>query len=116
MVAASFDSRWARIALTCLALVLITQATWILSADWHYRDRVSGSLALSSALLPEKIAKAISISTGRGDLWTQSRSTFSGAVQEKSTFPSAMSAVATLHHSPWRGDVWLLLAAISKQY
>ena len=67
VVAASFDSRWARIALTCLALVLITQAAWILSADWHYRDRVSGSLALSSTLLPEKIAKAISISTGRGD-------------------------------------------------
>lgn len=47
---------------------------------------------------------------------------FSGAEQsgasnqQKSTFPSAMNAAATLQHSPSRGDVWLLLAAISKQY
>ena len=36
--------------------------------------------------------------------------------QQNSTIPSAVSAAATLHHSPSRGDVWLMLAAISKHY
>ena len=119
-----YDSRWARIALTCLGIILTTQAALILSADRRLRDGVSGSLALSNKLLPEKTLKAISISTARGDLWTQTRSMFvaqggeQSAVsdQQKSTFPSAMNAAAILRHSPSRGDVWLMLAAISKQY
>ena len=124
-LAASFDGRWARIALACLGVILLAQAAWMLSADWRLHDRVSGSLALSSRVLPEKTSRAIAISAGHGDLWTQSRSMFvaqadaeqsAASNQQKSIFPSAMIAASTLRHSPTRGDVWLMLAAISKQY
>jgi len=117
----TFASPWplTRVALTVIGLLLAAQAAWMVSQSWPFGDRlavtaVAGSNeAWASALQSTREnAAAISGFTAamriKSDKSTDPQNT--GRSADLNAFP------AVLEYSPLRGDVWLMLAALSKQH
>jgi hypothetical protein len=124
----TFDKTLPRVALALFGLLLITQAAWILSAERYSQDRFWSSTekdAGSIGARREEARKAASIAMVRGDLWA--KSAFALVAQpwidpaawldhDKFPEPALKAFARTLHYSPHRGDVWLMLAALSDRY
>lgn len=116
-----FASRWplTRVALTVIGLLLAAQAAWIVSQRWPFGDRLSVTSVAGS-----NEAWASTLQSTRENV--PSASGFTATVRLKSdeaadphkngraTDLNAFSAV--LQYSPLRGDVWLMLAALSKRH
>ena len=122
----TFDKTSPRVALALFGLLLITQAAWILSAESYSQDHFSIERnAASIGATPDGIRKAASIAAVRGDLWAESAfalvaqpSTDPAAALDHDSVPEPALHAFTraLHYSPHRGDVWLMLAALSDRY
>jgi hypothetical protein len=124
----TFDKTLPRVALALFGLLLITQAAWILSAERYSQDRFWSSTEKDAGSIGagrEEARKAASIAMVRGDLWA--KSAFALVAQpwidpaawlDHDKFPEpALNAFGrTLHYSPHRGDVWLVLASLSDRY
>jgi hypothetical protein len=117
-----FDSMRVRLALTGLSLALITQSIWLLSHRGHLGEGFLTAAATANDAGREKIDET-SIATGRGDRWTQGKLAYheagknAVAIQHNEPLASASQGFAApLRYSPLRGDLWLLLAAASKEY
>jgi hypothetical protein len=116
---------WPRIAMALYALLLTTQAVWILSAETHSHDRFSIAENAASPAKPDGFSRAASIAMVRGDLWAESAFALvvgpwtnpAAAVDDAGIPEPALSAFTqALHCSPHRGDVWLMLAALADRY
>jgi hypothetical protein len=121
---ASDDTLWPRVTLVALGLALIAQAIWVVSTEWSLGTRLS-STADSSTAQSSEISRRVSMTNTREDHLTPGGLTVTRSPadpvaaeeQQKSTLPAALSAFTrALHYSPLRGDIWLMLAATSKQY
>lgn len=109
---------WVRIALMSIGIVLAAQAAWILSRPWWYfGDGVSIESAVDSGAWTHKNPYAISIEQSDRKM-AQLKTAEGAASKEQSTAgPSAAHVFAdALRYSPLRGDLWLMLAAMSKEY
>lgn len=107
---ATFTSARIRAALMVIGLLLTAQAAWILSQSWHFGDRLLGAAAANSHEAP------LAAHTSRED----ARSNWESRAAVRLNFDESTSALNSfarvLEYSPLRGDVWLMLAAMSKQY
>lgn len=113
-----FASRWPliRVALTMIGLLLAAQASWIVSQRWPFGDH----------LLVTSVAGSNEAWSSTHQSTRETASGFTGTVRlesdeaadphniGRSTGLNTFSAV--LQYSPLRGDVWLMLAALSKQH
>lgn len=110
-------SRWplTRVALTVIGLLLAAQAAWIISQRWPFGDRLSGkSVAGSNEAWTSALqSPRENVPTALG-FTAPVRLKSDKAADGQSTDLNAFSAV--LQYSPLRGDVWLMLAALSKQH
>ncbi|MDA9463513.1 hypothetical protein [Bradyrhizobium sp. CCBAU 53415] len=118
---AIFASPWTltRVALTMIGLLLAAQAAWMLSQSWPFGDRrsiipVAGS---NEAWISALQSKRETVTTTSGFTATarlkSDRATDPQTIGQ-STDLGALAAV--LKYSPLRGDIWLMLAALSKQH
>ncbi|WP_235940589.1 hypothetical protein [Bradyrhizobium hipponense] len=116
-----FTSAWTRVALTLIGLLLAAQAAWILSQSWYFGDR----LAITSVAGPnEAFSRALAAHSTRENVWTDRGSTAAVRLNsdkaldpQHTSRPTVLNAFSgVLEYSPLRGDVWLMLAALSKQY
>lgn len=103
-----------RVVLTMIGLLLAAQAALMVSQSWPFGDRLSvtsvagSNEALISAHQSTREDVATAIVRLKSDKATDPQNT------DRSTDLNAYSAV--LEYSPLRGDVWLMLAALSKQH
>jgi hypothetical protein len=123
----TFNKALPRVALAVFGLLLITQAVWILSAESYSQDHFWSSTEKNVGSIGarrEETRKAASIAMMRGDLWAESAFalvalpwTDPAAELDRDNDPeTALKAFArTLHYSPHRGDVWLMLAAFANR-
>lgn len=119
----TFDRASPRVALALFGLLLIKPAAWILSAERYSQDHFSIERnAASIGATPDGIRKAASIAAVRGGLWAESAFALvaqpptdpAAALDHESVPEPALHAfIQALHYSPHRGDVWLMLAALS---
>jgi hypothetical protein len=124
----TFDKTSPRVALALFGLLLITQAAWILSAERYSQDQSWSSTEKNAGSIGarrEEIRKAASIAMVRGDLWAESAFALvaqpwtdpaAGLDHDNNPEPALNAFARTLHYSPHRGDVWLMLAALSDRY
>ncbi|MCK1682384.1 hypothetical protein IVA87_23975 [Bradyrhizobium sp. 147] len=103
-----------RVVLTMIGLLLAAQAALMVSQSWPFGDRLSDTSvagsneALISAHQSTRGEVAAATVRLKSDKATDPQNT------GRSTDLNAFSAV--LEYSPLRGDVWLMLAALSKQH
>ncbi|MBR0960114.1 hypothetical protein [Bradyrhizobium japonicum] len=116
-----FASPWAltRGALTMIGLLLAAQTAWIVSQSWPLGDRlsatsVSGSYEAWTSALQSTRDNAATISGFTATLGPKSDKATDPRNTGRSADLNTFSAV--LEYSPLRGDVWLMLAALSKQH
>ncbi|RTE91980.1 hypothetical protein [Bradyrhizobium sp. LVM 105] len=113
-----FASRWppTRVALTMIGLLLAAQTGWIVSQRWPFSDRLSVTSVAGSneALASTHQSTREHASTASGFTAILPLKSDKAAAISRSTNLNALSAV--LQYSPLRGDVWLMLAALSKQH
>lgn len=116
----TFGGSWSRIALLSLALVLLTQLAWVLSDRWNFGDESS---IASDPVLKEVLPETTSIAPTRAEDLAEgvpAATDFANdapllSPQHHDT-PSGLHLFATkLRYSPLRGDLWLLLAALSTE-
>ncbi|QOZ10453.1 hypothetical protein [Bradyrhizobium sp. CCBAU 51765] len=113
-----FASPWPlpRVALTMIGLLLAAQAAWMVSQSWPFCDRLSitpvagSNEAWTSALR----SRRETVTTTSGLTATKSDKATDLQAMGGATDLGALAAV--LKYSPLRGDVWLVLAALSKQH
>lgn len=122
------DRMWPRLALAIFGLLLTEQAAWILLAERYPHDEVRSPMdqnAAATGVRREEIGKAASTAKVRGDLWADSgfalvaRPWADPAVRpnpDNVPEPALNAFIRTLHYSPHRGDVWLMLAALANRY
>lgn len=100
-LASAFVTLWPRVALMVLGIALIMQTIWMVLPGWYLGGQSSLSAAVSAA--------AAWPSPSRGDPAL-------AADEQRTALPAASNALArSLHSSPLRGDIWLMLAAASRQ-
>jgi hypothetical protein len=113
-----FASRWpvTRVALSMIGLLLAAQTGWIVSQTWPFRDRLSVTSVAGSneAWASTHQSTRENASTASGFTAILPLKSDKAAEIGRSTNLSAFSAA--LQYSPLRGDVWLMLAALSKQH
>ncbi|MCK1712892.1 MULTISPECIES: hypothetical protein [unclassified Bradyrhizobium] len=122
-LAPAFVTLWPRVALTVLGIALIIQTIWIVLTGWWYLGGQSSlSAAVSAAAAwPNEISKPVSAAATHEEFWIRGESRSRGdpalaADEQKTELPAASNAFArALRSSPLRGDIWLMLAAASKQ-
>jgi len=108
-----------RVALTVSGLLLAAQAAWMVSQSWPFGDRLS-----VSAVAGSNEAKASALQSTRENAATISgfaatvglRSDNAADPQNTGRSADLNSFSAVLEYSPLRGDVWLMLAVLSKQH
>lgn len=110
VAAATFTSATMRVALTVIGLILTAQAAWILSQSWNFGDRLSVALAAGSHKAP------LAARSTRENAWSNWESTAAMRLNLDESRSALNSFARVLEYSPLRGDVWLMLAALSKQY
>lgn len=112
---------WPRVALMVLGIALIMQTVWMVLPGWYLAGQSSLSAAVSAAAAwPHEISKTVSVEAAREDFWIRGESRSRGdpalAADGQRTEPAASNALArSLRVSPLRGDIWLMLAAATKQ-
>lgn len=117
---------WPRFAFALVALGLVAQAAWLLSADIYATgQRVPDQSSILPDAARERIQKAAEIAVVRGDLWAQSalaqlapHETESG--MEIRSGPAALTALRDLNqavrYAPHRSEVWLMFALLAERY
>lgn len=112
---------WPRVALMVLGIALIMQTIWMVLPEWYRGGQSSLSTGASiAAASPNEISRPVSVAAAREDFWIQGGSRSRGdpalaADEQKTALPAVSNAFArTLRSSPLRGDIWLMLAAVSK--
>lgn len=117
-----FVTLWPRVALAVLGIALIIQTIWMVLPGWYLGDQSSLSAAVSAAAgWPKEISKPVSAAAAHEDFLIRGESRSHGdpalaADDQKTELPAASNAFArALRSSPLRGDIWLMLAAASKQ-
>ncbi|MCK1590064.1 hypothetical protein [Bradyrhizobium sp. 169] len=113
---------WPRVALMVLGIALIMQTLWMVLPAWYLGGQSSLSAAVSAAATwPNEISKPVSAAAAHEDFLIRGESRSHGdpalaADEQKTELPAASNAFArALRSSPLRGDIWLMLAAASKQ-
>lgn len=121
-LASAFVTIWPRVALMVLGITLIMQTIWMTLPGLYLGGQSSLSAAASAAAAwPKEISKPASVATAHEDLWIRGGSRPRGdpalaADEQQTALPAASNAFArSLHSSPLRGDIWLMLAAASTQ-
>jgi hypothetical protein len=117
----NFSPALIRIALTAIGLVLAAQTAWVFSQSWHFGHGLSFA---PIARLNDLFSKAVAVQSAREDLRTTRdlpavvRPGPDQATVAQGTFrpPLSNAFAGVLEYSPLRGDMWLKLAAISKEY
>lgn len=123
---------WLRVGLLLFGLILAAQAIWIISAEYYHSRRLGLSVgewaALTTGLDRENTNRAASLAVVRGDLWAESAFTYSDLlwkepapglgreVDDSSGSDARMRLERALVYSPYRGDVWLMFAAMAARY
>lgn len=110
IASATFASARIRAALMVIGLLLSAQAAWILAQSWHFGDRLSVASAASSHEAP------LAGHTRRENVWSNWESAAGLRFNFDESQSDLISFARVLEYSPLRGDVWLVLAAMSKQY
>ncbi|WP_247282829.1 hypothetical protein [Bradyrhizobium sp. 134] len=118
--ASALVTAWPRVALMVLGITLLVQAIWMVLPAWYLGGHSSLPTGVLTAAWPNAISKPASVAAAREDLWIrgESRSSWDPALsadEQKTALPVASNAFArALRSSPFRGDIWLMLAAASK--
>lgn len=119
---------WLRKGLAVFALVLIAQASWILFAEVQHPHRIQIPLDRHASLIAlseqAQASRAAKLAVIRGDLWADSAFTYSSPLWTEEPSGSSLATAEqaraplerALRYSPHRGDVWLLLAAMTDRY
>jgi hypothetical protein len=119
-----------RAAVAFFAIVLAVQAAWLLPPELTRpnditfpHDQRSSTLA---RIEQEKINRAASLATTRGDLWAQSAFTYAGQIWadqamdlstgDRPNTEVMKSLTQALRYAPHRGEVWLMFAAMADRY
>jgi hypothetical protein len=116
-----FAPAWIRIALTVIGLLLTAQAGWMLSQGRSFGDPLPFTSVAGSN---DAFSKTLTVQSTRENVRTDQGSSSvplpnsNKAMDPQNTIrPSVLNAFAgVLEYSPLRGDAWLMLAAMSKQY
>ncbi len=123
MRSSAFGNASVRLGLGFVAVVLIAQSAWLLTQRPHLGGLPIGQPA-SSRTSTQALSSTPSKSLpGHGDLGAEIPATAQPKVDETAasrpedgTHLASLNAFAdALHYSPLRGDLWLMLAAISKE-
>lgn len=124
----NFDRTWPRLVLVIFGLLLTEQAAWILLAERYSHAEVQSSMeqnAAATGVRREEIRKAAATAKVRGDLWADSGFALVARPwtdpetkpnQDNVPEPALNAFIRTLHYSPHRGDVWLMVAALANRY
>ncbi|MCK1741541.1 hypothetical protein IVA80_11830 [Bradyrhizobium sp. 139] len=118
-LASAFVAVWPRVAMMVLGIALIIQTIWMVLPGWYLGGKSSLSAVVSAAAVwPNDISKPVSVAAWREDFWIRGGSPSRGdpalaADEQKTALPAAFTR--SLRSSPLRGDIWLMLAAASKQ-
>jgi hypothetical protein len=107
-----------RIGLGFVAVVLIAQTAWLFAQPSYPRGLPIEALAANQAARQALLRPPSSSLRGEGDLRPGSRPTTKEAAASKPEIgadPDALDVARALQHSPLRGDLWLVLAALSKE-
>jgi hypothetical protein len=120
---------WLRYGLLAFGVVLAMQAAWIILAEYYHPGLIKLPVdrQTSLVLLPEqdRIKRAASLATIRGDLWAESAFTNSNLLWKESPTQDGSKEeikqvqkelIRALQYSPHRGDVWLMMAAMEDRY
>jgi hypothetical protein len=121
---------WLPVALALFGIFLCAQAGWILLAERYPSSHIGlpadTKAAAASFAERDRIRQAASLAVVRGDLWAESAFTHGGRlwtdqttdlnVSEKSNAEAPNALNQALRYAPYRGDVWLLFAALADQY
>lgn len=121
----SFGNVPVRLAFGLVGVILIAQTVWMLTQRSHLGGSLIALQAVSDTSI-QAMSRVPSNSLPRdgdlrgGNLASTARPVAGGtatSTAEGGTPPVALNAFAdALHYSPLRGDLWLMLAAISKAY
>ncbi|MEZ2144019.1 hypothetical protein AAE026_17315 [Bradyrhizobium sp. DN5] len=104
----------ARVALTVIGLLLAAQAAWMVSPSSPFGDRLSVTSVAGSN---EVWSSALQSSRENGFTATVRLKSDKAADPQNTGRSADLNAFsAVLEYSPLRGDVWLMLAALSKQH
>ncbi|MCK1359462.1 hypothetical protein [Bradyrhizobium sp. 199] len=121
-LAPAFLTLWPRVALAVLGIALIIPTIWMILPGWYLGGQSSLAAAISAAAgWPNEISKPVSVAAAHEDFWIRGESRSGkdpalAADEQKTELPAASNAFArALRSSPLRGDIWLMLAAASKQ-
>lgn len=121
---------WLRPPLALFGIVLGAQAAWILMPELSHSRHVPMPLDQKSATIlrieQEKIRHSASLAAVRGDLWAESAFAYGGQLLvdqameldpgDRPTFKALHSLSQSLRYAPHRGDVWLMLAAMTTRH
>ncbi|WP_275173782.1 hypothetical protein [Bradyrhizobium sp. CSS354] len=121
-LAPAFVTLWPRVALAVLGIALIIPTIWMILPGWYLGGQSSLAAAISAAAgWSNETSKPVSVAAAHEDFWIRGESRSSkdpalAADEQKTELPAASNAFArALRSSPLRGDIWLMLAAASKQ-
>jgi hypothetical protein len=112
-----------RIGLGSVAVILIAQTAWLFAQPSYPRGLPIEALAANQAARPALLRPPSSSLGGDGDLRPGSlapaqRPTAKEAAASKPEIgadPDALDVARALQHSPLRGDLWLVLATLSRE-
>jgi hypothetical protein len=113
-----------RMALASLGVVLILQAAWMVKTELNGLEFFPMPSTLVSASAPDKTSKVVTVANAREERSRDSSLFGTKATidqpasfdeQQAGASPAVNAFAKKLRYSPLRGDVWLALAAISKQ-
>lgn len=102
--ASALTAAWPRLTLMVLGITLIMQAVWMVFPEWYRDGRTPSQI----------VSERASTGAVREDTWFRERSkSYSG---DEAVPPVPSNTLARiLRSSPLRGDIWLMLAAATKQ-
>ncbi|MCK1535419.1 MULTISPECIES: hypothetical protein [unclassified Bradyrhizobium] len=114
----AFGNASVRLGLGFVAVVLIAQSAWLLTQRPHLGGLPIGQPAFSRTSIQALSSTPSKSLPAHGDLGAEIPATAQPKADETEdgTHLASLNAFAdALHYSPLRGDLWLMLAAISKE-
>ncbi|MBW5438049.1 hypothetical protein FXB41_25805 [Bradyrhizobium canariense] len=106
---------WTRAALVSIGVVLATQTAWILSNRWHFGGAFPIEATSTSDASRGKKSEAMSIGCS-GWKFAQLKTPEAANSSWHCSASASQIFADALRYSPLRGDLWLMLAAMSKEY
>lgn len=125
MHSSAFGNAWTRLALGAVAIVLVAQSAWLLTNRWYQGGLPIGSPAISDTLFQTISRAALNPLARDNGLRERKLAAAAKAETDETEAPNQQGRVQRtalnvfsdpLRYSPMRSDLWLMLAAMSKEY